>query len=159
MANPEDIPKIQLIKPNLTRAEDQVSWAHTKDGNYSVKLGYHLIHSSEQMMQQKIDPKILKYIWEIEVPRNIKHFWWRLLNKAPMLQIYYRKERWKLTISANYVEKTQRTSTIYSFNVESPKEIWKLSPVHHIPGDHIINNALNKNVDELINHNKDIVTH
>lgn len=60
LVNSKDIPKIQLIKPSISGVEDQITWSYTKDGVYSVKSGYHFLHSPNYTLTQQADKKILK---------------------------------------------------------------------------------------------------
>ena len=63
---------------------DMVFWLHTKDGDYSVKSGYHIARllakqeadlgeSSREVMGSSIWVKL----WKLKIPNKIRVFGWR----------------------------------------------------------------------------------
>ncbi|CAL1353854.1 unnamed protein product [Linum trigynum] len=92
-----DVPKLQhCFEPQsvdlirripLPRYSQQVIrvWQYSKDGKYTVKLGYHLaleiiLAPSRKLIVHIIDPPIWKKTWNIQVPPKLKLFIWQCLK-------------------------------------------------------------------------------
>lgn len=77
LIHPEDVQLIKRIYPRLTKAPDAPMWIYTKDGQYSVKSGYHQL--SKNSLTHANDANQInacwKQIWILNVPPKIKHFW------------------------------------------------------------------------------------
>jgi hypothetical protein len=85
---PMEATQIFAIPLTNTNSEDIISWYGTKDGNYSVKSGYHAIMewndydttaatSSHNDMETR-----WKKIWSLAVPPKQTHLIWRILDNA-----------------------------------------------------------------------------
>jgi hypothetical protein len=80
-----EIYKIPLVD---TTNRDELAWANSKDGVYSVKSGYHTILNWKDIdkstagsnFNQK-DPTWTK-LWKLNLPPKYTHLIWRILNKA-----------------------------------------------------------------------------
>ncbi|GAU20573.1 hypothetical protein TSUD_33200 [Trifolium subterraneum] len=88
--NPQDGNSIWSPKPaNTTLDKDLVSWQGTRDGNYTVRSGYHAQieweSSSSQQAQTRnnsIDSLNWQKLWKMEVPPKQIHILWRIIHKA-----------------------------------------------------------------------------
>lgn len=78
----EDIGQIRFIKPSICDREDAILWHYTKDGEYSVKSGYHFIHALSHIPGLHEQQKLFKEIWSLKIPPKIRHFWWRVMHNA-----------------------------------------------------------------------------
>lgn len=66
-----------------TRKRDKLIWAAAKYGQYNVKLGYRCANSILHMNNSiGLDDRIWKSLWNLKVMPKIKHFIWRILNRA-----------------------------------------------------------------------------
>jgi hypothetical protein len=85
---PMEATQIFAIPLTNTNSEDIISWYGTKDGNYSVKSGYHAIMewndydttaatSSHNDMETR-----WKKLWSLAVPPKQTHLIWRILDNA-----------------------------------------------------------------------------
>ncbi|CAN6868949.1 unnamed protein product, partial [Brassica oleracea] len=59
---PHLLPEIQRLQPNITGAADSYAWLASKTGTYSVKSGYFVTTSMEQI-EETLFPWILWGIW------------------------------------------------------------------------------------------------
>ncbi|KAK2419793.1 hypothetical protein QL285_030613 [Trifolium repens] len=71
-----------------TTSHDELTWPSTKDGNYSVKSGYHALinwdsNGSNQAgsTTQNSDP-IWKHLWKQRIPPKQTNLLWRIFNHA-----------------------------------------------------------------------------
>lgn len=116
----EDIPKIHLVKPSISGVADQLVWHYTKDGLYSVKSGYHFLHSSNRVLILQADRKILKTLWSLPIPPIIKHFWGRVFHKA--LPVAESLKRRGIRVEGTcQLCGDQEESVNHFFNVEFPE--------------------------------------
>ncbi|ONH91052.1 hypothetical protein PRUPE_8G090500 [Prunus persica] len=72
---------IAKIKFASTRNKDRLVWPFEKNGCYSVKSGYHWLHSSSITRQQNrpsssrnADAVCWKFVWRIKAPPKIGNF-------------------------------------------------------------------------------------
>lgn len=69
-----------------TDGEDSLIWPHTKTGEYSVKSGYHIIRRMKQpedstaSSSSRIDKRVWKVIWQINILQKIKIFLWKAVQ-------------------------------------------------------------------------------
>ena len=79
-----DVEAILRIPLSRRYVPDMVFWLHTKDGDYSVKSGYHIARllakqdadlgeSSREVMGSSIWAKL----WKLKIPNKIRIFGWR----------------------------------------------------------------------------------
>jgi ribonuclease HI len=70
-----------------TNSRDDLTWAGTKDGTYSVKSSYHTISDwkSQQTLSgsnyNNMNP-MWKHLWKLKIPPKQSHLIWRILNNA-----------------------------------------------------------------------------
>lgn len=67
--------------------QDSILWMATKDGNYTVKSGYHCIlnqYSSDQPSGSDRDKmkNMWQIYWKVKVQPKIKVFGWTILNNT-----------------------------------------------------------------------------
>ncbi|KAG2293266.1 hypothetical protein Bca52824_039935 [Brassica carinata] len=77
------------IRPSKTGNPDTLVWSYTKDGNYSVKTGYHLqcqMEDQDSQIDQVTIPeevrKCCSNIWKLKIPPRLKTFWWRVAHNS-----------------------------------------------------------------------------
>ncbi|CAL9006092.1 unnamed protein product [Prunus brigantina] len=82
----EAIAKIKFASP---RNKDRLVWPFEKNGCYSVKSGYHWLHSSSTSRQQNrpsssrdVDAACWKFVWQIKAPSKICNFIWRAVRNG-----------------------------------------------------------------------------
>lgn len=64
---------------------DRLAWVRTKEGQYSVKIGYQLWHNLNVGASNVIQNEGRKRIWRLDVPHKIKVFLWRFFrNNLPV---------------------------------------------------------------------------
>lgn len=72
----------------ISGAQDRFTWPFTKDGNYSVKLGYQFIkqrntrHVNNPSTSTNLNLAMWKFIWNIPYPKKVKLFLWRACHNA-----------------------------------------------------------------------------
>lgn len=71
---------IQRIYLPQIPQQDSVVWSHTRDGDYTVKTGYHMITSARSYVPDRrpplaSHPDLAKNIWGIDSPPKLKHFY------------------------------------------------------------------------------------
>ncbi|KAM1383307.1 hypothetical protein PS2_035388 [Malus domestica] len=83
----EDLNAIRDTFIGDLRSVDRFIWPGTKNGQYSVKTGYHWVHArfNHPMALQSRAPNVIpcrvwKLIWKLRVPAKIKHFMWKSLH-------------------------------------------------------------------------------
>jgi len=68
--------------------EDDIVWSGTKDGNYSVKSGYHAIKSWEDLARtnnsgpSNTNDTVWTNLWHLNIPPKYIHLIWRILNNG-----------------------------------------------------------------------------
>ncbi|KAB2603204.1 ribonuclease H protein [Pyrus ussuriensis x Pyrus communis] len=82
----EQIKKVQIGDPSC---DDQFIWPLEKRCKYTVKSGYHWIHSREAPIRHRrssllvsINKQVWKSIWKLEVHPKIRFFMWQILHRA-----------------------------------------------------------------------------
>ncbi|KAM2964592.1 hypothetical protein FF2_022358 [Malus domestica] len=68
---------------------DRLIWTSSMTGNYSVRSGYHWLHSSWSLMRahasfvpSTLGTSFWKAIWKTKAPPKIRHFLWRAVSEA-----------------------------------------------------------------------------
>ncbi|XP_028945660.1 uncharacterized protein [Malus domestica] len=68
---------------------DRLIWTSSRLGNYSVRSGYHWIHSSWELTRapasvvtSTLGTSFWKAIWHAKAPPKIRHFLWRAVSEA-----------------------------------------------------------------------------
>ena len=90
-----------ILKISLSRrlVQDLIVWIHTKNGKYSVKLGYHMAKQMKlddcndgECSSQRVPNPIWTKIWKASIPNKIKVFAWRAgQNALPTLDNLFRR--------------------------------------------------------------------
>ena len=63
---------------------DVVVWLHNRDGNYSVKSGYHVARNVLREWAKcsiVLGQQIWKKLWKVRVPNKMKVFAWRACHE------------------------------------------------------------------------------
>ena len=71
----------------LIPQEDTLIWPKTKDGQYSVKLGYQLLCAKELSgstsgSSNKVNQRMWSGLWRLKVLNKVKTFAWRACSKS-----------------------------------------------------------------------------
>ena len=71
----------------MTPQEDPLIWPKSKDGQYSVKLGYQLLCAKENSgsasgSTNEVNKKMWSGLWRLKVPNKIKTFVWRACTES-----------------------------------------------------------------------------
>jgi hypothetical protein len=89
---PMEAAQIYSIPLTNTSTEDFISWHGTKDGNYSVKSGYHAImewnesDTATSTSSHNDAETRWKKLWSLAVPPKQTHLMWRTLNNALLVK-------------------------------------------------------------------------
>ena len=89
---PFEAQKIKSIPLCLTPQEDTLIWPKSRDGQYSVKAGYHLLCDMETsglalVSDNEETKKFWAGLWRLNVPNKIKTFvWWACTDLLPTLE-------------------------------------------------------------------------
>ncbi|KAM2515187.1 hypothetical protein PS1_027750 [Malus domestica] len=85
----EDLNAIRDTYIGDLRSDDRFIWPGTKNGQYSVKTGYHWVHarfnhpmSLHSCASIVIPSRVWKLIWKLRIPAKIKHFMWKSFHSA-----------------------------------------------------------------------------
>ena len=64
---------------------DRLAWAHSTNGKYSVKTGYHLWHNHHVGFGSVVQSKGWTRLWKLDLPHKTKLFLWRFCrNNIPV---------------------------------------------------------------------------
>ena len=84
-----DISEILKIKPSPRLHADQLAWAPTKHGLFTVRSAYWLAKecswSDDTMSTSSVadgNRKIWELVWKSDVPPKVQHFAWRLATDS-----------------------------------------------------------------------------
>ncbi|KAL4351678.1 hypothetical protein GQ457_06G030280 [Hibiscus cannabinus] len=84
MFSREEIKAILSIPIGGLQVKDEFVWANTKDGNYSVRTGYHLAFATKSLPNPACsssdlsnDKAFWNSIWNLNVPNKIRSFIWK----------------------------------------------------------------------------------
>ena len=83
--DPKDIPLIQSLAISQGYQRDKYCWSYTKNGMYTVKLGYWVARNilNKEMVENQGEPSITKlqaYAWKIKAPPKLRHFIWQTIS-------------------------------------------------------------------------------
>ena len=88
---PFEAQKIKFIPLCLAPREDTLIWPKSKDGKYSMKLGYQLLcaresNGSASGSTNEVNRKMWLGLWRLKVPNKVKTFvWWACTESLPTL--------------------------------------------------------------------------
>lgn len=90
----EDIQAIRNTPINILGIADRMMWSHTKDGQYTMKLGYKLAKDLDRRRKGdegtstrrgKKKEVLWNRIWSMNIKKRVQHFLWRAChNKISM---------------------------------------------------------------------------
>ncbi|KAG7586565.1 Ribonuclease H domain [Arabidopsis thaliana x Arabidopsis arenosa] len=131
LVHPEDIPIIKKIRTRIIKCQDTPKWIFTRDGNYTVKSGYHQLIKPgiEQLSNNPAVNALWKQIWVLNVQPKIKHFWWRVLHNALPVGSTLAQRRIKIMPDCVFCGEATETIVHILFHCRVAKEIWELSPL------------------------------
>ncbi|KAG7537309.1 Reverse transcriptase zinc-binding domain [Arabidopsis suecica] len=134
--HPEDIPIIKNTRLRLFKAPDVPTWIFTKDGQYSVKSGYHQLTKpgTEHFLPNHTMTTLWKQLWKLNIPPKIKHFWWRVMHNALPVANNLARRRLKVIPDCIFCGDAQESILHLLFQCRFAKEVWELSPLHIEPG-------------------------
>lgn len=72
--------KIRALIPSQYHMEDELVWLPEKSGSYSTKTGYALCKLTEG--HEDLTFNWRKYIWNVKTSPKLKHFPWKIKNRA-----------------------------------------------------------------------------
>ena len=123
------------IRPSKTGNPDTLVWSYTKDGNYSVKTGYHLQCQMEdqdsQIDQVPIPEEVRKCcsnIWKLKIPPRLKTFWWRVAHNSLAVMDNMRKRGIVIDNTCQTCGESTETLNHMLFECRVAKEIWEMIP-------------------------------
>lgn len=154
----EDRSLLYLLRPSLTGFQDNISWIHTKDGNYYVKSGYYVQrHQSiigNMHNENTNSHNLFQDIWKFNVMPKVKHFWWKSLHNALPVADNLKKRNLRVDNSCKMCGEYPETVNHLLFQCQLSKEIWDLSPILTPPGEFYTSHSLSKNICMILNLNK-----
>lgn len=90
-----EVDHISSIPISIRASEDERIWNYKRDGEYYVKLGYHLsrrlLHHPKVEYSIMQDGEVQKYLWKAPLLERTKNFIWRLLSN--MLPTKYNMDK------------------------------------------------------------------
>ncbi|XP_010513443.1 PREDICTED: uncharacterized protein LOC104789443 [Camelina sativa] len=126
-----DIPRIKIIRPSITKAHDVISWIHTKDGVYTVKSGYKVERKISKDTYLTVDTthsdvtaRVFSKLWNQNSPPKIKHFWWRCLHNALPTAENLKKKRVLRDDTCQRCGETTESISHLSFQCRISSEVW-----------------------------------
>ncbi|KAL4283913.1 hypothetical protein GQ457_16G013600 [Hibiscus cannabinus] len=85
----EEVEEIKLIPIGGPNTKDELVWASTKDGNYSVKSGYKAVLEENYPSttpttsnDPRSDKKLWRCIWNLKVTPKVRNFIWKACHNA-----------------------------------------------------------------------------
>lgn len=142
--HPEDIPLIKKMRLRLVKAPDVPTWIFTKDGQYTVKSGYHQLFkpNAESSPDNSHINALWKHIWAFNIPPKIKHFWWRVLQNALPVADNLARRRIRTLSDCIFCGEANESIIHLLFHCRLAKEVWKLSPLQMETGQLAGQNSL-----------------
>ncbi|KAG7594035.1 Reverse transcriptase domain [Arabidopsis thaliana x Arabidopsis arenosa] len=134
---PEDIELIKRIRPRLLRANDAPMWIFTKNGQYSVKSGYHQLTktNAESSVSSQVNT-LCKSLWSLNTSPKLKNFWWRVLHDAIPVAANVARRNIKISPECIFCGEAKETTLHLLFHCRLAREIWELSPLGMRPGQY-----------------------
>nr|AAD32950.1 putative non-LTR retroelement reverse transcriptase [Arabidopsis thaliana] len=151
-----DIPHIRAIRPSITGANDAITWIYTHDGNYSVKSGYHLLRKLSQQQHASLPSPnevsaqtVFTNIWKQNAPPKIKHFWWRSAHNALPTAGNLKRRRLITDDTCQRCGEASEDVNHLLFQCRVSKEIWEQAHIKLCPGDSLMSNSFNQNLESI----------
>ena len=108
----EDYKAIQEILICQQGEKDRLIWPFTKNGEYTVRSGYHKAKEGQKEGKNRpssshlVDEKVWKIVWKGNLPSKIQNFLWRICSKAVLVgELLWKKRVLKSLVCVLYVEK------------------------------------------------------
>lgn len=83
--NQEDIPLNQSLAISHDYHRDKYCWNYTKNGMFTVKLGYwvamNFLRVEAQEVQETSITKLQTFAWKIKAPSKTRHFIWQTISR------------------------------------------------------------------------------
>lgn len=135
LLNENDANYAMGIRPSRTGNPDILVWSYTKDGNYSVKTGYHLQCQMEEqnssLNQVTIPEEVRKCcsnLWKLKIPPKLKTFWWRVAHNSLAVMDNIRKRGITIDNTCQTCGENIETLNHMMFECRVAKEIWEMIP-------------------------------
>ncbi|XP_020872418.1 uncharacterized protein LOC110226122 [Arabidopsis lyrata subsp. lyrata] len=135
---PQDTQLIRRIRLRLLKGPDIPTWIFTKDGQYTVKSGYHQLskpHPYCSTVSAQLQG-LCKKIWALHLPPKLKHFWWRMLHNAIHVAANIARRRIQISPDCLFCGDAAETVPHLFFQCRLAKEIWELSPLQISSGQY-----------------------
>ncbi|KAG2240190.1 hypothetical protein Bca52824_090951 [Brassica carinata] len=123
---------------------DNVVWSYTKDGNYTVKSGYHMMTSNAPSDTDRCPPlaqypDLAKNIWTVDAPPKLKHFLWRLLSNALGIKSTLRSRNINIDPLCSRCCSADETKDHLFFSCPFANMLWHLTgiPITYLQSPHI----------------------
>ncbi|OAP07096.1 hypothetical protein AXX17_AT3G36950 [Arabidopsis thaliana] len=126
--------------PSITGVEDAISWLFTKNGNYSVKLGYYIIRqlSPPQHDMYALNlasaTNLFTNIWKQNAPPKIKHFWWRAVHNALPTADNLKKRKVTIDDTCQSCGEAPEDVNHLLFQCRVSREVWQHTPLQSPSG-------------------------
>lgn len=150
----EDRNLIKVIRPSLVEVSDSISWIYSKDGSYSVKSGYYAVRRRGIEQDATVNSQhthfLFKYIWNVDVPPKLKHFWWRSLHNGLPVADNLKKRGLRVDAICQLCGEEDETVNHLLFQCKLTKEIWDLTPISTPSGEFLNAHNLADNLQDLI---------
>lgn len=150
----EDRNLIKAIRPSLVGVSDSITWIYSKDGSYSVKSGYYAVRRRGIEQDATVNSQhthfLFKYIWNVDVPPKLKHFWWRSLHNGLPVADNLKKRGLRVDAICQLCGEEDETVNHLLFQCKLTKEIWDLTPISTPSGEFLNAHNLADNLQDLI---------
>lgn len=150
----EDRNLIKAIRPSLVGVSDSITWIYSKDGSYSVKSGYYAVRRRGIEQDATVNSQHthfpFKYIWNVDVPPKLKHFWWRSLHNGLPVADNLKKRGLRVDAICQLCGEEDETVNHLLFQCKLTKEIWDLTPISTPSGEFLNAHNLADNLQDLI---------
>ena len=126
---PFEVQKIKSIPLCLIPQEDILIWPKTKDGQYSVKLGYQLLCAKELSglasgSSNEVNRRLWSGLWRMKVPSKVKTFAWRACSESLPTMVNLARRRVVLSSSCTGCNRGSETVFHALWGCEKVKGAW-----------------------------------
>ena len=124
--------KIKSIPLCLIPQEDTLVWPKTKDGQYSVKLGYQLLCAKELSgstlgSSNEVNRRMWSGLWRLKVPNKVKTFAWRACSESFPTMVNLARRRVVLSNSCTSCNREPESVIRALWGCEKVKGAWVLT--------------------------------
>ena len=110
---------------------DRIIWPHIINGEYTVKNGYHCLKNKEVEGRKskpsgshRIEEAIWKEIWNLPVPRKVRHFMWKACGNWLATNHNLRRKRIRQSAICPICEKEEETIEHVLLQCEWTLSVW-----------------------------------